>query len=52
MPKTETQGGVLFSQPIRQIVTMLLVSGLVMAGAWLIHDTVLGIIGTNPWLNG
>jgi hypothetical protein len=52
MPKTETQGGVLFSQPIRQIVTMLLVSGLVMAGAWLIHDTVLGIIATNPWLNG
>ena len=52
MPKTETQGGVLFSQPIRQIVTMLLVCALVMAGAWLIHDTVLGIIATNPWLNG
>ena len=52
MPKTDTQGGVLFSQPIRQIVTMLLVSGLVAAGAWFIHDTVLGIIWTNPWLNG
>lgn len=52
MPKTDTQGGVLFSQPIRQIVTMLLVTGLVAAGAWFIHDTVLGIIWTNPWLNG
>lgn len=41
-----------FSQPIRQIVTMLLVSGLVLAGAWLIHETVFGIIWTNPWLNG
>ncbi len=52
MPKTDTQGGVLFSQPIRQIVTRLLVSGLVASGAWFIHDTVLGIIWTNPWLNG
>ena len=41
-----------FSQPIRQIVTMLVVSGLVMAGAWFIHETVLGIIATNLWLNG
>lgn len=41
-----------FSQPIRQIVTMLLACGLVAAGAWLIHDTVIGIIQTNPLLNG
>lgn len=41
-----------FSQPIRQIVTMLLVVALVAAGAWLIHTTVLGIIATNPLLNG
>lgn len=41
-----------FSQPIRQIVTMLVVSGLVVAGAWFIHVTVLGIIATNLWLNG
>lgn len=52
MPKTDRQTGVLFSQPIRQIVTMLMVTGLVAAGAWFIHDTVLGIIWTNPWLNG
>lgn len=41
-----------FSQPIRQIVTMLLAVALVCAGAWLIHRTVLGIIDTNPLLNG
>lgn len=41
-----------FSQPIRQIVTMLVVVGLVAAGAWLIHEVVLGIIATNPLLNG
>lgn len=41
-----------FSQPIRQIVTMLLACGLVAAGAWVIHDTVIGIIATNPLLNG
>ncbi|MDB5665194.1 biopolymer transporter ExbB [Cypionkella sp.] len=41
-----------FSQPIRQITTMLLAVALVAAGAWLIHDTVLGIVATNPLLNG
>lgn len=41
-----------FSQPIRQIVTMLLAISLVAAGAWIIHTTVLGIIATNPLLNG
>lgn len=41
-----------FSQPIRQIVTMLLVCVLVASGAWLIHETVYGIIATNPLLNG
>ncbi|OYU39524.1 MAG: biopolymer transporter ExbB [Pseudorhodobacter sp. PARRP1] len=41
-----------FSQPIRQIVTMLLAVALVGAGAWLIHGTVAGIIATNPLLNG
>lgn len=41
-----------FSQPIRQIVTMLVVVGLVGSGAWFIHDTVIGIIATNVALNG
>ena len=41
-----------FSQPIRAITTMLLVCILVGAGAWFIHGTVLGILDTNPVLNG
>ena len=41
-----------FSQPIRAIATMLLVCILVGAGAWLIHGTILGILETNPVLNG
>ena len=41
-----------FSQPIRQIVTMLFACVLVASGAWLIHETVYGIIATNPLLNG
>lgn len=52
MRKTASDVGLRFSQPIRQIVTMLMVTGLVGAGAWLIHDTVLGILATNLWLNG
>lgn len=41
-----------FSQPVQQILTMLVVCGLVTAGGWLIKDTVSGIIATNPLLNG
>jgi len=48
-PKAEE---ITFSQPIRQIVTMLLAISLVAVGAWIIHATVLGIIATNPLLNG
>ena len=40
-----------FSQPIRQIVTMLIVSGLVGFGIWLIQIEVVQIMRTNPWLN-
>lgn len=50
IPKADPE--ITFSQPIRQIVTMMLACGLVGAGAWLIHSTVLGIVGTNPMLNG
>lgn len=41
-----------FSQPIRQLVTMLIVVVLVLAGAWLLHAKVIGIVNANPWLNG
>lgn len=40
-----------FSQPIRQIVSMLVASALVVAGIWLIRAEVLRILQTNPWLN-
>lgn len=41
-----------FSQPIQQIVTMLVVAGLVAAGAWLIHAQVAEVFSANLWLNG
>jgi hypothetical protein len=41
-----------FSQPVRQIVTMLVVTILVAAGAWIIHGEVIAIVATNPLLNG
>jgi hypothetical protein len=44
--------GTTFSQPIRAITTMLLVCGLVGAGAWLIHGQIIDILRTNPLLNG
>jgi hypothetical protein len=48
---TEPQG-TYFSQPIRQIATMLLALLLIGLGAWLIHDTILGIMEANLWMNG
>ncbi len=47
-PQTTTY----FSQPIRQIVTMLLVTALVCFGVWVIRMQLAGIIATNPLLNG
>jgi hypothetical protein len=41
-----------FSQPIRQILFMLVSLGLVGAGGWLIHGKVIEIIQANLWLNG
>ena len=41
-----------FSQPIRAITTMLIVSALVASGGWLIHGQVMEIIRTSPYLNG
>jgi hypothetical protein len=52
MEKTKAAQVSYFSQPIQQIVTMMLVCVLVGAGAWFIHDTVRGIFQTNPLLNG
>ena len=52
MERSPSEDTTYFSQPIRQIVTMLVAVALVGAGAWLIHDTVIGIMRTNPLLNG
>jgi hypothetical protein len=41
-----------FTQPIQQIVTMLMIAGLVAAGAWLIHGQVAEVFQSNLWLNG
>ena len=41
-----------FSQPIRQILSMLMVVVLVVVGGWVISAQVIGIIETNPLLNG
>ena len=41
-----------FSQPIRQIVFMLVACALIGAGAWAIHRTLLGIVDSNPYLIG
>ncbi len=51
MDKTKVVSVSQFSQPIQQIVAMLVACALVGAGAWVIHQDVLGIIGSNPLLN-
>ena len=52
MDKHRGEASPTFSQPIRQIVMMLLVTGLVGSGAWLIHTQVTGIFQSNPLVNG
>lgn len=52
MDRSRAEQAATFSQPIRQIVLMLSVCILVGSGAWVIFDTVLGIFGSNPLLNG
>jgi hypothetical protein len=49
-PKAET--ATTFTQPIRQIVTMMIVTAMIVVGAWLIHAQVTDIVKTNPLLNG
>ncbi len=51
MKKTDRAQAISFSQPIRQIVTMLCVCVLVGFGIWFIHLEVEQILRTNPWLN-
>ena len=51
MKKTDAAPSHSFSQPIRQIVTMLVVCVLVGLGGWLIKADIEEIMRTNPWLN-
>ena len=41
-----------FSQPVRQILTMLIIIALVSAGAYLAYGAIFPIFIENPWLNG
>lgn len=41
-----------FSQPVRQIVMMLIVLALVLAGGWFAYGRILSIFEANRWLNG
>lgn len=41
-----------FSQPVRQVVLMLIVLGLVCAGGWLAYGRIMSIFSVNPALNG
>lgn len=52
MDKFRAEPATTFSQPIRQLVTMLLVVVLVGLGAWVIGAQLEDIIRTNPLLNG
>ncbi|MBU9698093.1 biopolymer transporter ExbB [Rhodobacteraceae bacterium HSP-20] len=52
MEKTRGDGAPTFSQPIRQIVAMLVVCLLVGTGAWFIHREVTEILQVNPLFNG
>ncbi|MBC2834886.1 biopolymer transporter ExbB [Paragemmobacter straminiformis] len=52
MDKFRAEPATTFSQPIRQLVFMLVVVVLVATGAWVIHAQVAGIFQTNPLLNG
>lgn len=50
MMHQETQP-ISFTQPFRQVITMLIACGLVTGGVWFIKTEVLQILQTNPYLN-
>lgn len=52
MDRRDAEPTTTFSQPIRAITTMLLVCALVSFGAWVIFGQIVGILQTNPLLNG
>ncbi len=52
MTLSEKKAAPHFSQPVRQILTMLSIVVLVAAGAWVLYPRVAPVFLTNPWLNG
>jgi hypothetical protein len=52
MDKPQRQAAPYFTQPVRQITLMLLVTGLVAVGGYLVYGRVWPVILDNPWLNG
>lgn len=52
MDKPVREAELFFSQPVRQIAMMLLVCGLVGAGAYVAYGPIFSIFIANPWLNG
>ncbi|WP_172300110.1 biopolymer transporter ExbB [Pseudoruegeria sp. HB172150] len=52
MAQSDREAEPYFSQPIRQIVLMLVVLGLVAAGAYVAFPSVKPVFLANPWLNG
>ncbi len=52
MAREPLEHGTQFSQPVRQIVQMLVVLGAVAAGTVLAYPRVAPIFAANPWLNG
>ena len=51
MDKPNLLAGPEFTQPIRQIVTMLVILGAVATGVWLGRDLLLQLVSANLWLN-
>lgn len=52
MTPSEKKPAPFFTQPVRQIVLMLIVVALVGVGAWLAYPSVSQVFLSNPWLNG
>ncbi|MCB2117414.1 MAG: biopolymer transporter ExbB [Rhodobacteraceae bacterium] len=52
MDKTARPATAIFSQPVRQVTMMLIVTALVGAGAYLAYGPIFSIFRSNPWLNG
>ncbi|MGB7320613.1 MAG: biopolymer transporter ExbB, partial [Albidovulum sp.] len=52
MDKPMREAELFFSQPLRQVAMMLLVSALVGAGAYVAYGPIFSIFIANPWLNG